>query len=212
MEMELAMELPRYSRTLPDAYDAISSGISSGVIPLYNAFELYWLCVLPLLFIGIPLCLSCFTIQEKRMKSIDEENPMINTDKMNVPQHIAVIMDGNRRFGRAKYGIAAKGHHDGSKALVNFTNWCVDAGVKILTVYAFSTENWNRSKNEVDTLMSIFDTYMDQICPEALKKNIRVQVLVSDGRKLPAHIVRAIDDIQNTTKHCTAFTLNLCVR
>lgn len=121
-------------------------------------------------------------------------------------------MDGNRRFGKAKYGAGVRGHSDGSKTLVAFTDWCIEAGIQALTVFAFSTENWNREQSEVDALMGLFNQFMHQIVPEAVKRDIRVRVLVSDGRKFPAHIVEAIEEIEGKTKHCAAFNLNICVR
>jgi hypothetical protein len=59
--------------------------------------------------------------------------------ELRIPRHIAVIMDGNRRYGKTKYGAGVRGHSDGSKTLVNFTDWCIDAGIQALTVFAFST-------------------------------------------------------------------------
>lgn len=58
---------------------------------------------------------------------------------MQIPRHIAVIMDGNRRYGKSKYGSGVRGHSDGSKTLVAFTDWCIAAGIQALTVFAFST-------------------------------------------------------------------------
>ncbi|KAG7399991.1 hypothetical protein PHYBOEH_007332 [Phytophthora boehmeriae] len=130
---------------------------------------------------------------------------------MKIPRHIAVIMDGNRRYGKSKYGAGVRGHSDGSKTLVNFTDWCIDAGIKALTVFAFSTENWNRDQSEVDALMNLFNEFMHEIVPEALKRDIRVRVLVSDGRKLPAYIVESIEQIESQTSRCTSFSLNICV-
>lgn len=66
----------------------------------------------------------------------------ILTGGLQIPKHIAVIMDGNRRYGKSKYGAGVRGHSDGSKTLVAFTDWCIDAGVKVLTVFAFSTGKW----------------------------------------------------------------------
>ncbi|KAE8881050.1 hypothetical protein PF005_g13948 [Phytophthora fragariae] len=134
-----------------------------------------------------------------------------DSGEMKIPRHIAVIMDGNRRYGKNKYGAGVRGHSDGSRTLVNFTDWCIDAGVKALTVFAFSTENWNREQSEVDALMNLFNQFMHEIVPEALKREVRVRVLVSDGRKLPAYIVEAIEEIEAKTQHCTRFSLNLCV-
>ena len=73
-------------------------------------------------------------------------------------------------------------------------------------------ENWDREKAEVDALMAIFDKFMHQIVPEARKKNIRVRILVSDGRRLPPHVAVAIQDIEHQTAHCDGFALNICVR
>ncbi|KAG1694995.1 hypothetical protein DVH05_020925 [Phytophthora capsici] len=134
-----------------------------------------------------------------------------DTGEMKIPRHIAVIMDGNRRYGKSRYGAGVKGHSDGSRTLVNFTEWCIEAGIQALTVFAFSTENWNREQSEVDALMNLFNQFMHEIVPEALKRDVRVRVLVSDGRKLPEYIVEAIEDIETKTHHCTKFSLNLCV-
>ncbi len=119
-------------------------------------------------------------------------------------------MDGNRRYGRSKYGVPLKGHHDGSQKLVDFISWSIAAGVQVLTVYAFSTENWNRDQVEIDALMSIFQTFMHQIVPEALKLDIRVCVLASDAARLPHHVRKSMHDVEEATKHCTNFTLNIC--
>ncbi|KAI9915639.1 hypothetical protein PsorP6_007676 [Peronosclerospora sorghi] len=128
-----------------------------------------------------------------------------------IPRHIAVIMDGNRRYGKNKYGESLRGHSDGSRTLVDFTDWCVDAGIKVLTVFAFSTENWNREEVEVEALMNLFNQFMHDIVPEAVKRDVRVRVLVSDSRKLPAYITQAIKEIEAKTQRCTKFSLNLCV-
>jgi len=101
-----------------------------------------------------------------------------------VPRHVAVIMDGNRRYGKAKYGNISKGHWDGSSKLVEFAKWCIAEQVSVLTVYAFSTENWNRDPAEVTALMAIFSKYCDELRVEALKRNIRIMVLSTDTRRV----------------------------
>ncbi len=94
-----------------------------------------------------------------------------------VPRHIAVIMDGNRRYGKARYGSAARGHWDGSSKLVEFATWCLAEGIKVLTVFAFSSENWNRDPAEIASLMQIFAKYCDELRVEALQRNIKIDVL-----------------------------------
>jgi hypothetical protein len=105
-------------------------------------------------------------------------------DLEHVPRHVAVIMDGNRRYGRARYGDVSKGHWDGSKTLVDFAKWCIAEGVEVLTVYAFSTENWNRDPSEVASLMKIFVQYCNELRVEAIERNIRIHVLSTDTARV----------------------------
>lgn len=93
-------------------------------------------------------------------------------------------MDGNRRYGRAKYGDVSRGHWDGSSKLVEFAKWCVAEEISVLTVYAFSTENWNREPSEIRALMTIFSEYCDELRVEALKRNIRIHVLSTDTSRV----------------------------
>ena len=101
-----------------------------------------------------------------------------------LPKHIAVIMDGNRRYGLSKYGNKSRGHYDGSSKLIEFAKWCLIEHIPILTVYAFSTENWNRPQAEIDSLMEIFITHCDELRIESQKRNIRVVVLSTDTCKV----------------------------
>jgi hypothetical protein len=105
-------------------------------------------------------------------------------DVSQVPRHVAVIMDGNRRYGKAKYGSASKGHWDGSSKLIEFSKWCIAEQVSVLTVYAFSTENWNRDPAEVASLMAIFSKYCDELRVEALKRNMKILVLSTDSSRV----------------------------
>jgi hypothetical protein len=101
-----------------------------------------------------------------------------------VPRHVAVIMDGNRRYGKSKYGSATKGHRDGSSKLVAFAKWCIAEHIEVLTVFAFSTENWKRDPAEVSALMQIFATYCDELRVEAIERNIKIMVLSTDYEKV----------------------------
>jgi hypothetical protein len=111
-------------------------------------------------------------------------------DKSHVPRHVAVIMDGNRRFGNEKYGNASQGHWDGSSKLVEFAKWCIAEHISVLTVYAFSTENWNRDPAEVSSLMAIFAKYADELRVEALKRDIKILVLSTDSRRVSGRVGR----------------------
>jgi hypothetical protein len=118
------------------------------------------------------------------LKSDDGTTRESGVDASEVPHHVAVIMDGNRRYGKAKYGNVSKGHWDGSSKLVEFARWCIAEQISVLTVYAFSTENWNRDPTEVASLMAIFSKYCDELRVEALKKNIRILVLSTDTTRV----------------------------
>jgi len=111
-------------------------------------------------------------------------SPVIPYDPEKSPKHIAVIMDGNRRFGRQTHSDPLQGHWAGGQRLVDFVQWCMQEHVYILTVYAFSSENWNRDVNEVTTLMTIFAKYAETFRIEALAKDIRVNVF-STGQRSP---------------------------
>ena len=94
-----------------------------------------------------------------------------------VPKHIAVIMDGNRRYGKSKYKNASRGHVDGGYKLRDMVQWCIEECIQEMTVYAFSTENWNRSQSEIDALMNVFCQQCEELRKESAKLQIVVRVL-----------------------------------
>jgi len=128
-----------------------------------------------------------------------------------VPKHIAVIMDGNRRFGRDKHNDALQGHWAGGQTLVDFIKWCMEEGLEEATLYAFSSENWSRDPLEVNALMAIFVKYAEQLTSEALTRNVRVHVLSTDLERLPAAVRSAIRSLVSATEGCSSFTVNICV-
>ena len=86
---------------------------------------------------------------------------MEELDKENLPKHIAIVLDGNRRWAKANGLTTKEGHVAGAKNLERIAKFCHDIGIKHLTVYCFSTENWKRSKEEIDALMLIFSGYLN---------------------------------------------------
>ena len=82
-------------------------------------------------------------------------------DKNNLPAHIAIIMDGNRRWAKAQGKPASFGHKEGAKTLENIVRYANKIGIKYITVYAFSTENWKRTTEEVTALMTLFQSYLE---------------------------------------------------
>ena len=133
---------------------------------------------------------------------------MEEIDKNNLPNHIAIIIDRNRRWAKSQ-GLATRdGHKAGADALENISQFCNEIGIKYLTVYAFSTENWKRSKEEVSALMAILRLYLDSFLKEKNKQNIKIKILgeIEDlSKSLQNSIKRAIEQ----TKNNTGLTLNI---
>lgn len=123
----------------------------------------------------------------------------VDFDGRTTARHVAIIMDGNRRYGKAKYRNELRGHYDGGEKLVETVRWCMEAGVDMLTVYAFSTENWNREQREVDLLMATFCKYAKRCEDEARANNIRVRVLSTDPEKLPPNVAESIAKMELNT-------------
>jgi len=129
-------------------------------------------------------------------------------DVTNIPQHIAIIMDGNRRWAREKGKEASDGHKAGADNLENIAKYCNDIGVKYLTVYAFSTENWKRSKDEVSALMILLKNYLKKFSKSANKENIKLNVL-GNIEVLEDSLKKSVNDAIERTKNGTGLTLNI---
>lgn len=129
---------------------------------------------------------------------------------MNVPKHVAIIMDGNGRWATNRGLKRSMGHLEGSKTLEKLAIHAIDMGVKILSVYAFSTDNFKRSKEEVDYLMDLFIKMFNTKFEKINKKGIKV---VISGRKenLRADVIEAINTIEEKTKNNSAGILNICL-
>ena len=93
------------------------------------------------------------------------------------PHHVAIIMDGNRRWAKERDMPSAFGHWKGAEALTEIVQAASDLGIKILTVYAFSTENWARHKEEVDYLMQLFETYLLQQKDSMIQKGVKLDAI-----------------------------------
>jgi undecaprenyl diphosphate synthase len=124
--------------------------------------------------------------------------------------HIAIIMDGNGRWAKERGLPRAEGHRAGAESIREVTEACIELGVKYLTLYAFSSENWNRPKNEVDALMKLLDRFLDEKASELDKQNIRLQA-IGDLERLPAATRKRLDRIQEQTKNHETMTLVLAL-
>ena len=129
-------------------------------------------------------------------------------DFNNLPEHIAIIMDGNRRWARQKGMDPKLGHKEGVKALENIALYANSIGIKYLTVYAFSTENWKRAEDEVGALMILLQTYLDKFSRKADSENIKIKVL-GDITVLNSGLKKQIEEAISRTKNNTGLTLNI---
>ena len=128
----------------------------------------------------------------------------ISSEQNNYPAHIAIIMDGNRRWARVRNLNVSDGHKKGAETLENIAKYCNKIGIKYLTVYAFSTENWKRSSEEVGALMILLQNYLNDFSKRANTENIKIKVL-GDISVLSNSINKAIE----RTKKNTGLTLNI---
>ena len=129
-------------------------------------------------------------------------------DFNNLPEHIAIIMDGNRRWAKQRGMDPKLGHKEGVKALENIALYANKIGLKYLTVYAFSTENWKRAEDEVGALMILLQTYLDKFSKKAESENIKIKVL-GDIEVLNPGLKNQIKESIERTKNNTGLTLNI---
>ena len=140
-------------------------------------------------------------------------------DKKNIPQfsvlpkHIGIIMDGNGRWAKQRNLPRYKGHIEGAKTFRRIGEFAADVGVKCLTFYAFSTENWKRPQEEVDAIMQLFREYLieaDERTEENKEKGITLR-FIGDRTGIPEDIQALMEHIENVSKYETKVVLNLAV-
>ncbi len=128
----------------------------------------------------------------------------------NLPKHIAIIMDGNRRWAKNKGLPVSFGHKEGAKTLEKIVRYANKIGIKHITVYAFSTENWKRTEEEVSTLMGLFQSYLDDYSKRADSENIRVKIIGSKVG-LSEKMKNSIAKCMERTKKNTGTTFNIAL-
>lgn len=129
---------------------------------------------------------------------------------MKIPQHIVLFPDGNRRWAKQKGIHSLEGHKKGYENLLDFSEWCKNRGVKVLTAFGFSTENWNRSKEEVDYLMKLLEGCLVDNLAKYDKDGVRVRV-IGQRERLPRSLQEAIIKTEEATKNNQNLFLNLAI-
>ena len=131
-------------------------------------------------------------------------------DPSKLPRHVAVIMDGNGRWAKKRLLNRIKGHEKGTEAVRTIVRTCRELGISILTLYAFSTENWQRSKSEIVALMTLLERFLDSERQELMENNIRLNA-IGQIERLPNSTRSALKEIMDFTKDNESMTLNLAL-
>lgn len=134
----------------------------------------------------------------------------IQLSNENLPKHVAIIMDGNGRWAKAKNRPRLFGHHAGMKTLRKIVKASSDAGIKVLTVYAFSTENWKRSQEEVEGLMNIAVEYFKKEVGELNRNNVKINV-IGDINGLNTKVQEASQNAMKMTENNTGLIFNVAL-
>ncbi|XJZ28529.1 isoprenyl transferase [Bacillota bacterium Lsc_1132] len=130
--------------------------------------------------------------------------------KLPIPEHVAIIMDGNGRWAKKRALPRIAGHHEGMKVVRKTTKLANELGIKTLTLYAFSTENWKRPKKEVDYLMKLPEEFLGTFLPELIEQNVQVKMMGYKER-LPGHTLKAIEKAMENTKNNNGLVLNFAL-
>ncbi|MEQ9764282.1 isoprenyl transferase [Streptococcus jiangjianxini] len=142
------------------------------------------------------------------MFGLKRKNTELILDK--IPKHIGIIMDGNGRWAKKRLQPRVMGHRAGMNALQNVTIAASELGVKVLTVYAFSTENWSRPEDEVAFIMNLPVEFFDKYVPELHKNNVRIQ-MIGERRRLPQETQVALEKALEKTRHNSGLVLNFAL-
>ncbi|PIF60442.1 undecaprenyl diphosphate synthase [Flavobacterium sp. 2] len=137
-------------------------------------------------------------------------NLIDSIDQSNLPKHLAIIMDGNGRWAKQQGFLRAFGHENGTKSVKKTITTCAKLGIEYLTLYAFSTENWNRPKLEVEALMKILINSLKKELVTLQENNIRLNA-IGNLEKLPKSAQRELLDVIDKTKNNTRLTLTLAL-
>ena len=134
----------------------------------------------------------------------------IDLSTLNIPEHVAIILDGNGRWAKNKHMPRTYGHTVGSKVVERTVEDASDIGIKYLTVYVFSTENWKRSQDEVSMLFSLIERYLRSLIKKSKKNNVRCRVI---GRRdnMSSSMLQVIEKLEEETKDNTGLTFTLSI-
>lgn len=144
--------------------------------------------------------------RESQQSAINGGDGQLDNQQSKIPQHVAFICDGNRRWAENRGLPPLMGHRAGIANFENLVDWFIARGVSTVTFFIFSTENWNRSPDEIDFLMDLFYTELKKNLKNAVRKNLRYRVIGSRDR-LPAKLAKMCDELEEKSADNTAGTV-----
>lgn len=140
----------------------------------------------------------------------EDMTPFEEIDYSRLPAHVAIIMDGNGRWATARGLDRSAGHVEGVNTVRRITEAASEIGIKFLTLYTFSTENWNRPPTEVDALMALIVTAIERETPDLIRNNVRLTA-IGDMSRMPDFARERLQKCMSDTSHCTGLTLVLAL-
>ena len=135
---------------------------------------------------------------------------MADSKTLKIPNHVAMIMDGNGRWAKARHMPRTFGHAKGAERLEQVLEDCDSLGIKYLTVYAFSTENWSRPEEEVQVIMNLLKNYFIKNVEKCMKNNVRFRV-IGERSRLNSELIAAIENLEEKTKNNTGITFIVAI-
>ncbi len=150
------------------------------------------------------------SVQDTAHKSFFSSSELAQIIPSRVPKHVAIIMDGNRRWAQQKEVPPVMGHWQGAESLTDIVRASVDLGIKTLTVFAFSTENWHRPGDEVESLMDVFELYLHRKREFMVREGVRLNA-IGDLAHLPSRVLNAFQETKMATEHCDRIQLVLAL-
>lgn len=144
------------------------------------------------------------------MSELNLTEKIAQLEKGRMPRHVAIIMDGNGRWARQRAQERSAGHVEGVNSVNRITRISSDLGIEYLTLYAFSTENWNRPQLEVDTLMHLIGMTIRKETPDLVKNNVKIHLL-GETERLPKEVQDSLYEGVRATQNCTGLNLLLCL-
>ncbi|MBB64916.1 MAG: di-trans,poly-cis-decaprenylcistransferase [Waddliaceae bacterium] len=148
--------------------------------------------------------------EEQSRSQYFSEDDLAKLELNRIPRHVAIIPDGNRRWAEQKLQNLGSGHEAGADVLIDIVSAARDLGIKILTVYGFSTENWLRSEGEVSVILSVIQDYLTEQCPRMVESGIRLET-IGDLSRFSDSFLNTVRETKQATEHCKEITLVLAL-